>query len=164
MQLLEKATAYVGVFGPVVVAALIITDLIIAGTGWQQLVWLAIWQPLSVMLNLLLKEMFNQERPSGARHINSLERSIDAGSKGMPSGHAQMVGSEVVFSRLVGASVWVQAVAIAQAIVTVWQRYTYRKHTIAQLFVGFIVGAVYSYLFWLAYPMSAERRSDADAA
>jgi len=160
MQSLGKATAYAGVFGPLVVAALIVADLVMAGAGWQQLVWLAVWQPLSVMLNLLLKEVFNQERPKGAKHINTLERSIDAGSKGMPSGHAQMIGSEVVFARLAGTSEWVQAIAVVQSLVTIWQRYAYRKHTIAQLFVGFIVGAVYSYLFWLTYPKTDSREND----
>lgn len=157
---ISNFVAYIGVFGPLVLSIVIIFNLVIIGTRWQQTLLLSIWQPLSIIINSLLKKIINQDRPSNSKHINSFERTIDTGSKGMPSGHAQMVGSEVVFSYLAGANTLVQIIAIIQMLITLWQRYTYRKHTIAQLLVGLIVGGIYSYIYWMIYAKFSREKKE----
>ena len=143
-----KSLSVVGAFGPYVMAAVIVTENIIDGCSYFKIGALILWQPLSIAINGLLKEIINQDRPNGSRHVNRLEKLIDEGTKGMPSGHAQLVGSELFLSLLSNTSFTTKTLMIAQTGLTLYQRWSYKKHTVMQLVIGFLIGSLYSIIFW----------------
>ena len=149
--MVKRMLGYIGAFGPVIVLCLLIGDLVMRGASGYQILWLILWQPIGIALNTVLKEVIKQERPRGSKHVNFIEEAIDSGSKGMPSGHAQMVASEVSLAYLEKTSMFVRAVTVCQALITLWQRLEYKKHTIAQLFVGSLIGVIYTFAFWFWY-------------
>lgn len=143
-----KALSIIGAFGPYIMAVGIIAENIIMQPSYFKIGSLLLWQPLNVMINCVLKEVINQDRPIGSKHVNNLEKYIDEGSKGMPSGHAQVVGSELMFAMLSNSFI-TKIIMLLQTGLTIYQRYIYKKHTISQLIVGLIIGMLYSYFFWL---------------
>ena len=82
-------------------------------------------------------------------HVNKLEEIIDEGTKGMPSGHAQLVGSELTLTFLSNTSIITKSIMIVQTGLTLYQRWSYRKHTALQLTIGLSIGMIYSLLLWL---------------
>ena len=147
----NQILGYIGAFGPVIVLCFLIGELIMAGASGSQTIWLVLWQPIGIALNTVMKEIIAQDRPRGSKHVNFIEEAIDSGSKGMPSGHAQMVASEVTLAFLANTQPVIKAVSLCQAVVTLWQRWSYKKHTISQLVVGALVGALYTTGFWFWY-------------
>ena len=143
-----KSLSVVGAFGPYVMAAVIVTENIIDGCSYFKIGALILWQPLSIIINGLLKEIINQDRPNGSRHVNQLEKLIDEGTKGMPSGHAQLVGSELLLSLLSNTSFTTKTFMVIQSGLTLYQRWAYKKHTVMQLIIGFLIGSLYSVIFW----------------
>ena len=143
-----KSLSVVGAFGPWIMAAVIVAENIIDECSYFKIGALILWQPLSITINGLLKEIINQDRPNGSRHVNQLEKLIDEGTKGMPSGHAQLVGSELFLSLLSNTSFTTKTLMIAQTGLTLYQRWSYKKHTVMQLVIGFLIGSLYSIIFW----------------
>ena len=143
-----KSLSVVGAFGPYVMAAVIVTENIIDGCSYFKIGAFILWQPLSITINGLLKEIINQDRPNGSRHVNQLEKLIDEGTKGMPSGHAQLVGSELLLSLLSNTSFTTKTFMVIQSGLTLYQRWAYKKHTVMQLIIGFFIGSLYSVIFW----------------
>lgn len=88
--------------------------------------------------------MINEPRPKGSIYLNDWERYLD---KGMPSGHAYFIGSELVMTIYMELPMWLQVYSGFQSAITMWQRYAYKKHTIAQLCAGFLIGAIYSIFY-----------------
>lgn len=64
---------------------------------------------------------------------------------GMPSGHSQGVFFSTVFLWLVNHSVWLLIVEGFICIITVHQRWKYRKHSMEQLITGAILGILFAY-------------------
>lgn len=147
----NQIIGYIGAFGPVIVLCFLIGDLIMAGASGYQTLWLILWQPIGIALNTVLKEFIAQDRPKGSRHVNFIEEAIDSGSKGMPSGHAQMVASEVTLAFLANMRPFIKVISLCQAGVTLWQRWSYKKHTVNQLIIGSLTGIIYSVGFWFWY-------------
>ena len=77
-----------------------------------------------------------------------LEKLIDEGTKGMPSGHAQLVGSELLLSLLSNTNFTTKTFMVIQSALTLYQRWAYKKHTVMQLIIGFLIGSLYSVIFW----------------
>ena len=145
--MLKRSLAYIGSFGPLVLFGVIAAAIFSRGIDIAGVVLLLAWKPIGMALNSILKWMINEPRPKGSIHLNDWERYLDKGTKGMPSGHAQFVGSELAMTICMGLPVWLQVYSGFQSAITLWQRYAYKKHTIAQLCAGFFVGAVYSIFY-----------------
>lgn len=142
-----KIIAYIGSFGPMILFCVIFVSIFSQGLDTPGLILLLAWKPIGMALNSILKWMINEPRPKGGIHLNKIERFLDKGTKGMPSGHAQFVGSELGLSMCIGLPKWIQIYALCQSTLTIWQRYAYKKHTGLQLFAGFFVGMLYSLFF-----------------
>jgi len=144
-----KALSVFGAFGPWAMAAIIVTENIINENSYFKIGIIILWQPLNITINGLLKEIINEDRPNGSMHVNKLEEIIDEGTKGMPSGHAQLVGSELALTFLSNTSIITKSIMIVQTGLTLYQRWSYRKHTALQLTIGLSIGMIYSLLLWL---------------
>jgi membrane-associated phospholipid phosphatase len=147
----REIAGYIGSFGPAMILCVIVVEEVYDGASTTRIVWLLLWQPMSIILNTWLKEVINEERPPGGEHINMIEEVIDIGSKGMPSGHAQMVASALTFVLLSGSNATLAFITGLQSVITIWQRLAYKKHTIEQVMAGLFVGAIYTMLFLSYY-------------
>jgi membrane-associated phospholipid phosphatase len=148
-SMITKTIAYIGSFGPSFLFCVIVVYIFSQGLDKSGVILLLTWKPLGMIINSILKSIIDEPRPKGSIHLNKIERYLDEGTRGMPSGHAQFVGSGVALSMCLGLPMWLQLYSCGQAAVTIWQRYSYKKHTAAQLGAGFFVGLLYSFCFCL---------------
>lgn len=95
----------------------------------------------NTVINNILKNIIQEPRPSGQIYLNE---QLDKGpiSYGMPSGHAQSVGFSITFLYLAVHSPAILYVSIFIGSLTLYQRYTYMRHTLSQLFAGLILGTI----------------------
>ncbi len=86
-----------------------------------------------------------QPRPTGGKSILG-EVYSGADEYGMPSAHAQSVLYSTIFLYLAkGDIVWLLS-GLGIAILTIYQRWSYRRHTIAQLLIGALCGCTVAYI------------------
>ena len=64
----------------------------------------------------------------------------------MPSGHAQTVFYPLIYLYLVKQNMYLLFIESFVAILTVYQRWNYRRHTPKQLLIGSIIGSFVGYV------------------
>lgn len=100
---------------------------------------------VNMTLNFVLKNMIRESRPVDEKSFLPIERlSID--TYGMPSGHAQSVWYSTMMFMLNTSSYNIIGLSIVISCITIYQRYSYRNHTLNQLIAGSIVGM---FMAWL---------------
>jgi membrane-associated phospholipid phosphatase len=116
------------------------------------------WQFLSHLINISIKNTLRSPRPDSEKDpkFSNLKPTFANfitvhRNYGMPSGHAQAVISEVTFIALYFRNPILTAIAAAQACLTLWQRYTTRRHSVKQLLAGSIVGFLIGSLFYVVF-------------
>lgn len=98
------------------------------------------------VLNSVLKLLIQEPRPS--KDIRTLEIAIKNGHRlgfdkyGMPSGHAQTCGFCLAFMTMLFKSPFISLFYAVLSMITMYQRYIYRNHTIMQLIIGFAIGLI----------------------
>lgn len=100
-------------------------------------------------VNKILKGIIKEPRPDNSIDITNIEVHNGADIYGMPSGHSQSVSFSTVFVYLVQKSEWLLLFNTIILVLTILQRWNYRKHTIGQLLVGSIVGALVGSISYL---------------
>ena len=107
---------------------------------------------LNVVLNIFLKGIIQQPRPSEDLHIFNAEKyqlnRIGYDRYGMPSGHAQMAFYSVSFLYFVFKSPFLLISTFILSMITNYQRVKYKNHTTSQVTVGSLVGILFGYLFY----------------
>jgi len=105
------------------------------------------------ILNIILKLLLQQPRPSQDSRI--LEIAISHGNRinfnkyGMPSGHAQNCGFLLGYVTLVFKNIHITGFYLILSLLTMIQRVSSNSHTSCQVFIGFIIGLITSYLLYL---------------
>lgn len=108
---------------------------------------------LNNVLNILLKLLFKQPRPSN--DIKTLEIGIVNGARisfdkfGMPSGHAQNCGFCLTFIFLTLNNPFYTFLYLFITITSLFQRYLFKNHSIFQLIIGLFVGILFGYFTYL---------------
>jgi membrane-associated phospholipid phosphatase len=98
----------------------------------------------NTILNKILKIIIKEKRPSDGVKIMNEEYSGEE-IYGMPSGHAQSSFFSLSFLYLVkGSPKWL-IIELFIAVLTIYQRWKYRQHTLEQLFAGSFVGIGFAY-------------------
>ena len=132
----------IGFTGPLILMFIVIFYL------WNQKSYLTVYlffYILNVFLNTLLKINIMQDRPSNGRSI--VDEHYNGYQKyGMPSTHAQTAAFSIMFLYLVKKSEKLLIIGIFLAILTLYQRYVYNRHTLQQLFIGTCVGVLVAYI------------------
>jgi membrane-associated phospholipid phosphatase len=129
----------IGFFGPLILFFINTYNL------WVQKLYLIgyfIFLFVNSIVNKILKFVFKDPRPYGSINIISSEIHYGADIYGMPSGHAQSVSFSIIYLYLVQKSNWLIVLNSIILLLTVIQRWNYRKHTIEQLLFGSIVGLI----------------------
>ena len=87
------------------------------------------------------------ERPIGAKYCGCYiyEDNLQGipTSYGMPSGHAQSSCFSLTFLFLTTQTLWV-LFGLCIVVLTLYQRYKHNRHTLTQLFVGSLIGIIFS--------------------
>ena len=97
-------------------------------------------------LNQILKLIIREDRPKDYKKITDTNINAYNGAHvyGMPSGHSQSVFFSAVYLWLVIESFPILIIQLFICSLTVYQRWKYKKHSISQLAVGAIVGALFA--------------------
>ena len=138
---------FIGETGPITLFLLIII-LLYKRKEINLIFYFIIFQIINNILNLLLKLFFKQPRPSNPHKDLSFYKSIFSANKyGMPSGHAQMITSELLFIIYYFKNTYLTLFALIQTFITLSQRYYSNYHTLIQIVVGTLIGASLTLLF-----------------
>ena len=100
--------------------------------------------------NRILKYLIKQPRPTGIKYINTWDTHT-AVSYGMPSGHSQNAAAATIFLILYTKSPLLAVYAILQTLLTMYQRYCYKKHTTNQIICGGIIGIIMGSLYYVIF-------------
>ena len=110
------------------------------------------------LLNIILKGCFQYPRP--CEDINTFNLALSHGKRfifkngiphdifGMPSGHAQSVMFSTVFIYFALRKKNILYLYLFLSLLTMCQRVIYNHHTVAQVFAGAIVGALFGYFVY----------------
>jgi membrane-associated phospholipid phosphatase len=152
MLLQSDMIGTIGYFGPNILMAL---SLLLLRKKRILLVFYIFGSIMSVLVNLLLKNLIKEPRPKEDNTNLEWFKNKETNGRiaidfyGMPSGHAQsvMFSTAFIFLSLRNFK-WLTIFLIISGI-TLKQRYDYKNHTFLQLLVGCIVGMIIGYLFYL---------------
>jgi membrane-associated phospholipid phosphatase len=146
---ITKIIDYVGLFAPII---LCILTIIIIFNKTTYLLFFIVGFILNNILNILLKLAIKEPRPINdtllikAGTANGKRYNFD--KYGMPSGHAQMCGFVLAYILLVLNNVYVTTLYIIITIISLYQRYKYKNHSILQLIVGLFIGLLVGYIVY----------------
>jgi len=125
------------------------------------------WQITSHLLNVVIKNTLRLPRPDSEptefakikKSVNFKNYLIIHSEFGMPSGHAQATVSEFTFIALIShyfkLTPLITAAALVQTLVTLWQRYTTKRHSAMQLLAGSLIGIVVGIVFYYIFNLKA---------
>jgi membrane-associated phospholipid phosphatase len=100
---------------------------------------------------MLLKQVFREPRPPNPLPFVDSNDLIGNNYYGLPSGHAQSVFFSLTFLYQVmkpgsnSDTIFTLYIMSCITVLTLYQRWKYRRHTIKQLIVGAIVGALFAW-------------------
>jgi membrane-associated phospholipid phosphatase len=172
---MNKYLSFLGYQGPNTLTALILLSFASRRIGVvRPYIAVLVWQILNHLLNVTLKNVIKAPRPNTERASTAGTGTSTAGGTstsgtstagtsvkvtaanfmtihrqfGMPSGHAQAVVSALTFIALYFKNTALTSVAVLQTGLTLWQRYTSRKHSLLQLAVGSAIGFLVGVAFY----------------
>lgn len=122
-------------------------------------IYVIVWQVINQFINIVIKNTLKHPRPNNYKNKNfkNLTPGLDNYFSihrhfGMPSGHAQQVISELTFIIFYFKNPLITTVSILQSCITLWQRYSTRRHSISQLVVGSAIGLISGTAFYKIVP------------
>lgn len=98
-----------------------------------------------ILINPALKLLFRQSRPYGYNKVVGIDKGLFTNSYGMPSGHSQSSFFSIMYLWLVTQSGIYLLIGLYIGIITVYQRWRDKRHSIDQLIVGGALGAFFAY-------------------
>jgi membrane-associated phospholipid phosphatase len=157
---MQKYLSFLGYQGPNILLFLILfTFTQQPGTSPYSYAAVIAWQMLSHLLNVMIKNTLRSPRPDSDKdpHFAHLKPTLKNymtihREYGMPSGHAQATLAEFTFIALYFRKPWLTTLALMQTLLTLWQRYTTRRHSAEQLVAGSALGIVVGLVFLKIYP------------
>jgi membrane-associated phospholipid phosphatase len=156
---MNKYLSSLGYHGPTILLGLILSTFASQHiTNPYPYLFVIAWQFMSHLLNVTIKNTLRAPRPDSDKdpqfaNLKPTLKNYMSIHKhyGMPSGHAQATLSEFTFIVLYFKKPWLTAVALSQTLLTLWQRYTTRRHSAAQLAAGSALGIVVGLVFYKIY-------------
>jgi hypothetical protein len=141
---------YIGLYAPII---LFILTLFLLRNFTKYLYFFVSGFILNNIINIILKLAIKEPRPNDEQ--KAIEIGVVNGARigfdkfGMPSSHAQNCGYCLAFITLVFNDPLITTIYALISIISVFQRYLYKNHTILQLIIGFIVGIIIGYITYL---------------
>lgn len=141
---------YIGLYAPVI---LFILTLFLLRNMSNYSHYFVVGFIFNNILNIILKIAIKDARPNDDQ--KKIEIAIVNGSRigfdkfGMPSGHAQNCGYCLCFITLVLNDPFISTLYSSISIISLFQRYLYKNHSLLQLIVGLVIGIGFGYLTYL---------------
>ena len=141
----------IGFYGPIIVIIIISITL----QRQQKYMWVyLVFIVINNWVNRWLKLVFLESRPTRPIPFSKYEKYTHAEMYGMPSGHASAIGFSIMYLSLVkGFGHWVIFGCWVIGILTMYQRWKYRRHTAEQVAAGFITGGIFG---WGVYTLATK--------
>jgi membrane-associated phospholipid phosphatase len=100
-------------------------------------------------INIVLKTVFREPRPANPLVFIDSNDLIGNNYYGLPSGHAQSVFFSLIFFYKVSqpsscSTIFTLYIMSCITMITLYQRWKYRRHTIKQLIIGAIIGSLFA--------------------
>lgn len=136
----------IGFFAPMILFTLSIVVL------WSHIKYLNVYLIfflLNTLLNKTLKQLIREPRPGKVNEQNvykNYENTSGAEIYGMPSGHAQSVTFSTIYTYLVTKSNNILIGGGFISVLSLIQRYRFKRHTLKQLFVGSLIGTSVAFI------------------
>jgi len=147
MQIIKDVLDYIGYMGPIITSIITIITLL---DKQKYLLSFIFGSIINNYLNEYLKICIKQPRPTNQLSYIDDKQIKGAQIYGMPSGHAQIVSFTTTFLYLTKGNRTLLLVCLFISALTLYQRWSFRRHSIEQLITGTIVGSSFSYvLFWI---------------
>jgi len=145
MDTIKNGLDYIGYMGPIITSVITLTTLL---DKQKYLLSFIFGSIINNSLNEYLKNWIKQPRPH--KPIPYIDDDLIKGAHiyGMPSGHAQIVAFSTTFLYLTRGNRTLLLISLFIAILTLYQRWSFRRHTIEQLMVGIITGSSFAYLLF----------------
>ena len=139
---------YVGFNGPYILAFL---NILVMIKSWQYLIPYIISLYLNKIINHYLKTTIKEPRPDEKYTVRtSFDRGHPDGSKsyGMPSGHSQLIFFTIFYTWFVSKKKDILIMELFFSLITIYQRWKFKRHSIPQLFAGFVVGGLLAFFVY----------------
>ena len=134
---------YIGYHGPIILFAMTFYSLI---NRSPFLIVFVLGSITNTLFNAILKSVLREPRPNNQIEFVDSHNLIGYNNYGLPSGHAQSVFFSLTFLFLANGEILFLYVMSCITILTLYQRWKYRRHTIKQLLIGSAVGIVYAWV------------------
>jgi membrane-associated phospholipid phosphatase len=147
---ITRTIDYIGYLGPFL---LLSATIILLRTKATLLSVYVVGYVLNLIINIVLKELIKQPRPS--EDLSIFNASIAHGKRisfdryGMPSGHATSVFYSTAFIFLALKNPFLSIIYLLISINTGYQRIKYKNHTLTQVICGAIIGGFVAYIAYL---------------
>jgi membrane-associated phospholipid phosphatase len=144
---MESIIDYIGYQGPLINSFLVLFSLL----GKPPYLFMFILGSIfNYEMNNQLKTMIKEPRPNNPLPYIGDDLIKGRQLYGMPSGHAQIIGFTLGFLILTKRPMQLILFSSFIGMLTIIQRWKYRKHTMEQLVAGLFVGSFFSYfIFWI---------------
>lgn len=139
--IIEQIIDNIGYYGPVILFALGFYALLERKVFYTAFVFGNISNSL---LNMVLKNIIREPRPMIDEYDMKNDKIILYDYYGFPSGHAQSVFFSLVFLFLANGPLIFIYVMACISVLTLYQRWKYKKHSVKQLLAGTIIGSLYA--------------------
>jgi len=134
---------YIGYYGPVILFTITFYCLI---ERTPYLIVFVVGSILNSLLNSFLKSVLREPRPNGQIDFIDHNHLIGSNLYGLPSGHAQSVFFSLTFLYLSNGPIPFLYLMACITILTIYQRWKYKRHSIKQLSFGAIIGILYGWV------------------
>jgi len=138
-MILKDVFDFIGVSGQILTAIIAVIALL---ERPPYLIAFIVGTFLNEIVNSILKMIIKQDRPRNPVHYIDDAGVTGAHIYGMPSGHAQSTFFAITYLYLVKAPPTIILICLFIGILTLYQRWSFRRHTIEQLIAGLIVGII----------------------
>jgi membrane-associated phospholipid phosphatase len=154
MSILQESFNQFGTFGPQI---LLVQSMYLLWNNHNLFFYYTVGIFMDFILNLVLKGLFQQPRPS--EDPKMFELALKHGKRfifkdgmpydifGIPSGHSQSSFFSTTFVYLSLRKMNVLYIQIIVTLLTITQRVVYKHHTILQVIAGAFVGIIFGYFF-----------------
>lgn len=132
----------IGFFGPIITSCITFLHLLYLP---KYLVSFLIFFVVNMGVNRWLKLWLRHSRPANGKSILG-ESYNGADEYGMPSAHAQTVFYSTIYLYFAKDSINWLFIGVCIGIITMYQRWSYRRHTIPQLIAGMSIGSMIAYI------------------
>jgi len=138
----------IGYYGPIILGIL---SLFLLYSTKTYLIFYVVGFLLNIVVNNILKQIIKQPRPKGDLDIFDPSKKHNYSHNpvqiyGMPSGHSQMVLFSTTYIYLVLKNIPLTLFYVLLTLNTIFQRIRYKNHTVMQVIVGSLVGALVAYV------------------